>query len=215
MRVAVVREPLDGWDAGGTRLSLEDYRADFRATESMITGQHSWKLERRQHFRQPGSASWEAFARGQWAEALRLIEARRGFLMEFGAKTAEKGADLYRLRVVAEPIIPYLQWELHSLKLRAECGELIRILPAAAVRHLEDDGELPEVVTLGPSTAYQILYDADGVLTGGVKVTDPQAVGRVTRLVRRLYGEGEDLATFFEREVAPLPPPRGDTGPAR
>jgi hypothetical protein len=62
--------PLDGWDARGTRLSLEDYRADFRATESMITGQHSWKLERRQHFRQPGSASWEAFTRGQWAEAL-------------------------------------------------------------------------------------------------------------------------------------------------
>ena len=202
-------DPLDGWDAGGTRLSLADYRADFRAAESVIAGQGSWKLERRQHFRQPGSASWEAFARGQWAEALRLIEARRESMMEFGAKTAGKGTDLYRLRVVAEPIIPYLQWELHSLKLRAECGELIRILPAAAVRQLEDNGELPEVVTLGPSTAYRILYDADGVLAGGVKVTDPQAVGRVTRLVRRLYGEGEDLAAFFEREVAPLPPPRG------
>ena len=207
--------PLDGWDAGGTRLSLEDYRADFRATEPMITGQDSWKLERRQHFRQPGSASWEAFARGQWAEALRLIEARRESLMESGAKTAEKGTDLYRLRVVAEPIIPYLQWELHSLKLRAQCGEFIRILPAAAVRQLEDGGELPEVVTLGPLNAYHILYDADGVLTGGVKVTNPQAVGRVTDLVRRLYGQGEDLATFFEREVALLPPPRGDTVPAR
>ena len=210
-----MREPLDGWDAGGTRLSLEDYRADFRATESMITGQDSWKLERRQHFRQPGSASWEAFARGQWAEALRLIEARRGSLMEFGAKTAEKGTDLYRLRVVAEPIIPYLQWELHSLKLRAECGELIRILPATAVRQLEDDGELPEVVTLGPSVGYRILYDAGGELAGGVKVTDPQAIERVTELVRCLYAEGEDLATFFEREVALLPPPPGDTVPAQ
>jgi hypothetical protein len=207
--------PLDGWDAGGTRLSLEDYRADFRATESMITAHESWKLERRQHFRQPGSASWEAFTRGQWAEALRLIEARRESLMEFGAETAEKGTGLYRLRVVAEPIVPYLQWELHSLKLRAECGELIRVLPVAAVRHLEDDRELPEVVTLGPSTAYHILYDADGVLAGGVKVTSPQAVGRVTGLVRRLYGEGEDLAAFFQREVSPLPPPYGDTAPAR
>lgn len=82
--------PLNGWDAGGTRLSLEDYRADFRATDSMITGRDSWKLERRQHFRQPGSASWEAFARGQWAEALRLIEARRESLMEFGAKPPRK-----------------------------------------------------------------------------------------------------------------------------
>lgn len=115
--------------------------------------------------------------------------------------------------MVAEPIIPYLQWELHSLKLRAECGELIRVLPAKAVRRLEDNGELPEVVTLGPSAAYHILYDANGELAGGLKVTDPQTVERVTELVRRLYAEGEELATFFEREVASLPPPPGDTVP--
>jgi hypothetical protein len=208
-------DPLREWDAEGRRLSLTDYRADFRATESVIAGQDSWKLERRQHFRQPGSASWEAFARGQWTEALRLIEARRDSLMEIGAEAAEKGSRLYRLRVVAEPITPYLQWELHSLKLRAECGELIRVLPATAVLDLEDNGELPEVVTLGPSAAYRILYDSDGVLAGGVKVTDPQAVGRVTDLVRRLYAEGEDLAVFFERTVAVLPPPCGNTAPAR
>ncbi|MBO0802059.1 MAG: hypothetical protein J2P25_03145 [Nocardiopsaceae bacterium] len=208
-------DPLDGWDAAGTRLALADYRADFRAVDSTLAGQDSWKLERRQHFRQPGTASWEAFARGEWDEALRLIEARRGPLMKFGAEAAEKGTGLYRLRVVAQPIIPYLQWELHSLKLRAECGELIRILPAAAVRDLEDDGELPEIVTLGPSVAYHILYDANGELTGGVKVTDPRAVGRATDLIRRLYARGEDVAEFFEREVAPLPPPRVNSVPTR
>jgi hypothetical protein len=207
-------DPLAGWDAAGTRLSVPDYKADFRATESTISGQDSWKLERRQHFREPRSASWEAFASGQWTEALRLAEARRESLTEFGAKAAENGMGLYRLRVVAEPIIPYLQWELHSLKVRAECGELIRVLPAAAVRELEDDGELPEVVTLGSSAAYHILYDSAGELTGCVKVTDPQAVERVTSLTRRLYDEGEDLAAFFDRVVAPPPPPRGDTVPA-
>lgn len=208
-------DPLGGWDAAGTRLALADYRADFRAVDSVIAGQDSWKLERRQHFRQPGTASWEAFAHGEWDEALRLIEARRGPLIKSGAEAAGKGTGLYRLRVVAQPIIPYLQWELHSLKLRAECGERIRVLPAAAVRDLEDDGELPEIVTLGPSVAYRILYDASGELAGGVKVTDSQAVGRVTGLIRRLYAQGEDVAEFFEREVAPLPPPRGDNVPAR
>lgn len=57
-------DPFDGWDAAGTRLVLADYRADFRAEDSTIARQDSWKLERRQHFRQPGTASWEAFARG-------------------------------------------------------------------------------------------------------------------------------------------------------
>lgn len=208
-------DPFDGWDAAGTRLALADYRADFRAEDSTIAGQDSWKLERRQHFRQPGTPSWEAFARGEWDEALRLIEARRGPLMKSGAETAKRGTHLYRLRIVAQPVIPYLQWELHSLRLRAECGELIRVLPAAAVRDLEEDGELPEIVTLGPSVAYRILYDASGELTGGVKVTDPQLVGRATALIRRLYARGEDLAEFFAREVAPLPPPRGNNVRAR
>lgn len=208
-------DPFARWDEVGTRLSLSDYRADFRVTASMIAGQDSWKLERRQHFTQPGSASWEAFARGQWPEALRLIEARRENLMESGAEDAAKGTGLYRLRVVEKPIIPYLQWELHSLKLRAECGERIRVLTAADVHPFEGNGTLPEVVTLGQATAYHILYDANGELAGGVKVTDPQAVGNVTGFIRRLYAEGEDLVNFFEREVAQLPPPRGATTSAR
>jgi hypothetical protein len=37
----------------------------------------------------------------------------------------------------------------------------------------------------------------------------------VTDLIRRLYARGEDLAEFFEREVAPLPPPHGNSVPAR
>jgi hypothetical protein len=100
--------------------------------------------------------------------------------MEFGAKTAGKGTDLYRLRVVAKPIIPYLQWELHSLKLRAECGELIRILPAAAVRQLEDDGELPEVVTLGSSNAYHILYEQSAANSSGSCLRRPSVSLRTT-----------------------------------
>jgi hypothetical protein len=50
---------------------------------------------------------------------------------------------------------------------------------------------------------------------GKSAVTGPQVVGRVTDLIRRLYARGEDLAEFFEREVAPLPPPHGNSVPAR
>ena len=103
-------------DLVGEGLSVPDYRADFRAEEKAIAGQESWKLERRQHFRQPGSASWEAFARGDWGQALQLIEDRREVLTQFAAEVKAQGLDLYRVRVVEEPIRPYLQWELHSLK---------------------------------------------------------------------------------------------------
>jgi hypothetical protein len=203
-------------DLVGEGLSVPDYRADFRAEEKAIAGQESWKLERRQHFRQPGSASWEAFARGDWGQALQLIEDRREVLTQFAAEVKAQGLDLYRVRVVEEPIRPYLQWELHSLRLRAECGELIRLVSGDQVRDLEADGELPELITLGPSVAYHILYDGEGELAGGVKITDLSVVRRITDLTRSLYEAGEDIEAFFERVVAPLPPPIGhgifDTG---
>jgi hypothetical protein len=195
---------------GGVRLPLGKYREEFRAAQWAMPGQDSWKLERRQHFREPGFASWEAFARGDWDTALRLMEDEREYLAEFSAKAAQLGIALYRVRVVEEPIDPYLQWELHLLKLRAECGELIRVLTGNQVSLHEADGPLPEIVTLGSSTLYHILYDDMGELTGAVRVTDPSAVAAAAELARHLYERGEDLAAFFERLVAPLPPPGGD-----
>ena len=203
-------EPLRGGDLAGERLSLADYRADFRAVEWTIGGQESWKLERGQHFRAPGFVSWEAVARGDWERALELNEARRQPVAEFQAKVSDFGIALYRLRVVEEPISPYLQWELHGLKVRGECGELIRVATVDLVREFEAEGELPELITLGPSVLYHILYDENGELAGGVKIIDPKVVARATDLTRHLYGAGEDIATFFQRVVAPLPPPRGE-----
>jgi hypothetical protein len=111
---------------------------------------------------------------------------------------------------VEVPINSYLQWELHLLKLRAECGELIRVLTGGQVSAYEADGPLPEMVSLGSSALYHVLYDDAGELTGAVRVTDPSTVDTAAELARRLYEQGEDLSTFFERVVAPLTPPDGD-----
>lgn len=95
--------------------------------------------------------------------------------------------------------------------MKAECGELIRVATADFVRALEAEGALPELVTLGPSVVYHILYDDCGEAAGAVKITDPAVVKHATDLTRYLYEAGEDLRAFFERVVAPLPPPpRGD-----
>lgn len=195
---------------GGVRLTLREYRDEFRIGQWVIPGQESWKLERRQHFREPGFASWEAFACGDWDTALRLIEDEREYLAEFAAKTARLGIVIYRVRVVEKPVDPYLQWELHLLKLRAECGELIRVITGDQVSAYEADGPLPEMVTLGSSTLYHVLYDDTGELTGAVRVTAPSFVATAAEFARHLYEQGEDLAPFFERVVASLPPPDGD-----
>ena len=188
----------------GIRLGLDEYRREFRDRQWQ-SGTESWKLECRQHFREPGFPSWEAFARGDWAGALRLMEDEREWLQDFFTRTRAFGMDLYRVRVVAKPVDPYLQWELALLKIRAECGERIRVITPD---RLDDD--LPELVTLGPRTLYRIIYDERGELSGAVRYTDPAVVADAVDTMRGLYKQAEDITSYFGREIAPLPPPRGE-----
>ncbi|MEU9608672.1 DUF6879 family protein [Streptomyces sp. NPDC048057] len=194
----------------GERLGRDAYRADFRSRDFAVDGYDSWKLERRQHFREPGDASWNAFVRGEWKEALELIEANRPELVDLARLAARHRCRLLRVRVVEQPLTPYVQWELHLLRVRAECGELIRVIGPEHIGAYEHEGPVPEVITLNDDTVYEILYDAGGTAAGGVRHLDAQLRDRVAERVETLYGLGEDIDTFFEREVAPLDPPTGD-----
>lgn len=194
-------------DAAGERLPLDDYVADYDR-RFLAAGSHkSWKFEREQNFRQPGTPSWDAFARGDWDEALRLIEQQRENLHKLADEDAARGVTALRARVVEEPIVPYVQWELHSLRLRAECGEKIRVIGPGEIVKLEDDGQLPELLTVGTDTVYEILYDATGVLTGAIRYVDREVTQRCIDFIERLYSTGEEMHSYFERVVAHLEPP--------
>lgn len=194
----------------GRFLPVSDYLADFDARQWKIrrpwgTGpKQSWKLERLQHFREPGFPSWDAFDQGDPDRARDLLEAERDFLSEFQQKARELDISLYRVRVVERPITAYLWWELHLLKLRAECGERIRVVELDKLQAYEQKCVLPELLTLGTGVLYEIRYDQDGVLAGAVRVTRRRMVTRATRLMRSLYDQGENVASFVDREVAPL-----------
>jgi hypothetical protein len=191
----------------GERLELADYRADFAQRFWRIDQLGFWKLERQQFFQEPGDDSWEAFARGEWDEALRLIEARRANLEAEHRKIAEHGFRIQRVRVVEEPIIPYLQWELYLLRLREQCGSRIRVVTPAQLTRYETAGPLPEMCTLGTRVLYEVLYDEQGVLDGARRYTDPTLVRSSQRLIAELYEIGEPLADYFARRVANLPAP--------
>lgn len=212
---------LDRGRLGGEALSLPQYRSDFSARQWEIGGHDSWKLERAQHFREPGVPSWEAFARGDWEESLRLIEAERDHLTEFANRARALDIGLYRVRVVEvtdqePPIVPYLQWELNLLKLRVECGERIRVVSPDQIADYETGGNpLPELVTLGRSVLYEVLYDDMGELTGAIRVIDASAIAAASDLVGSLYERGEEFGAFFERAVAPLPAPPGESAYSR
>jgi hypothetical protein len=193
-------------NAAGERLELPEYYADFR--RNFRRAWEFWKLERGQVFAEPGDASWEAFAAGDWDEALRLLEERREDLKHYHEENAAAGTQTRRIRIVSLPVTPYLQWELHLLKVRDETGHPVRILHSSAVADLEDQGSLPDIYTMDSTVMYQAVYDQRGVLEYALRYTDNALVSRCRNFIVGLYDRGEPISSFFAREIAHLSPPR-------
>ncbi len=201
--------PLEG--ARGERMALDAYYADFEENFWKSADPGFWKLERQQVFKEPGYDSWEAFARGEWQESLRLLEDGRADMAAYHRRVERSGFVARRVRVVEEPVSDYLQWESYALRVRDECGGPIRVVRADDVARCEDGGPLPELYTLGSRVMYQALYDADGVLESVLKFTDTPLILRCRRFIKALFDSGEPLGDWFDRHVAPLPapPPQG------
>lgn len=166
------------------------------------------KLERIQHFKEPYDPSWRAFAAGDWEKSLELTELNRARVEAEFAEDDRLGYRSYRVRVVEFPIDPYLVWEMYRFKVRAECGENIRVVGPQALTRFETAAIVPELIFMGSHAMYEVLYD-DSVLSGGRKFTDPTLIAACRAEVQALYRQGEDFRQFFDRAIAPLPPPVG------
>jgi hypothetical protein len=190
----------------GARMELSAYYADF--LENFAHTREFWKLERGQVFAEPGNESWEAFDCGDWQESMRILEKSREHLGSYFRENAARGTQTRRIRIVSLPPTPYLQWELHVLRLRDELGEPMRILLDLDVVDLEDQGPLPEIYTMDTEVMYQAVYDGHGVLEHAVRYTDKTLVSRCRDFIAGLYGRGEPIGEFFQREIAHLPQAR-------
>ncbi|MFI7102658.1 DUF6879 family protein [Streptomyces sp. NPDC050161] len=190
-------------------MALDAYYTDFEKHFWNSADLGFWKLERQQSFKEPGYDSWEAFARGEWGESMRLLEAGRADMAEYHRKVDRHGFEARRIRVVDEPLTDYMQWELHALRIREQCGGPVHIIGADQVAQFEGDGPLPEIYTLGSHVMYQAVYDGQGILESVRKFVDRQLILQCQKFIHRLYDSGEPLEGWFDARVAPLsPPPR-------
>lgn len=196
--------PLD--DAVGERMEVPAYYSDFQVNYARTA--EFWKLERGQVYAEPGNASWEAFDSGNWEQSMRLLEESRADLADYFRDCAVRGTVSRRVRVVALPPSDYLHWELCVLKLRDEVGDPIRVLLDSGVAGLEYEGPLPDIYTLDTNVMYQAVYDRRGVLECAIKYTDRLLIERCRDFIASLFARAEPVGSFFQREIAPLPPPR-------
>ncbi|MGW4413023.1 DUF6879 family protein, partial [Nonomuraea sp. NPDC004702] len=139
--------------------------------------------------------------------SLRLIEAERDSVAAYFRDAVRRGLVFRRLRIVEFPVTPYLQWEMNSFRLRSELGEEVRVLDARQIADLERDGPLPEIVVLGGSVMYAVIYDEELKGAGARRFIDPEQIAMTVTEFEFLYREGEEFPQFFEREIASLGPP--------
>lgn len=190
--------------ADHVELGTDDYFADFWERLGHLDG-GLWKLERRQEFREPGYPSWDAFAAGRIEDSLDLAEAGRAEIIDYQRRLSARLIESRRVRVAASPPTPYLWWESHILKIRAEAGEQIRVVGAASVTSHEVAGPLPEIVILGSGVLYDVRYDAGGVITGAHRYAQSELIASWLGFIAELFDAGEAFLEYFTREIGPSP----------
>jgi hypothetical protein len=194
--------------SSGTRLSQDEYGRDFADRLWLADNRDTWKLERRQFYDETGFPSWDAFAAGDWGRSMELYAEMRPELRAFFRQYQERGSRFCRIRVVETPLTPYLHWELHCLRIRAQCGERVRVVPAERLSALEPLGQLvPDLVSLCGATLYVTEYDDGGKPAGARRFTDREVIAGYEGLAGELFWSGEALESYFGRAVAPLPAP--------
>ena len=191
----------------GERLSRDDFIRDYEDRVLGIGEAGFWKFERRQNFQERNNTSWDAFVGGDWNKVIQLLNERNDDLRAYVERHTARGIPLNRVRVVEEPISPYLLWELRSLRQRAECGEHIRVIRPDRIAGHENETELPEIVVLGKEAVYQVLYTEDALADGAIRSLDSRTVTRLREFIVSLHASAENVISFFHREVAPLLPP--------
>lgn len=190
----------------GDTLGHTAYHKDFARRTADLRGV-IWKLERSQYFRELNDPSWQAFVSGDWQRSLDLLEKDREAVRAEAGENRRQGLSIRRVRVVELPMTPYVQWELYALRMLAEEGFELSVLPAAELSALESGGQLPEVVVIGGRVLYQVRYQRDWTPCGAKCIKVPHVIRGAASEIARLFAKGESLLDFFEREVAPLPAP--------
>ncbi|MEU8803810.1 DUF6879 family protein [Spirillospora sp. NPDC048819] len=190
----------------GDLLDHSAYHSDFARQVEGLSGV-ILKLERSQVFRELDDPSWQAFASGDWKSALELLEEDREAVRTEARNNKRQGLKIRRVRVVERPMTPYVQWELYALRMLAEEGFELSVLPADELSALETRGQLPEVVIIDRRVLYEVRYLPDWTPCGAKRINTPYVIHSAAADIIRLFAKGEPLLDFFEREVAPLPAP--------
>lgn len=171
-----------------TRLSLDGFSTCFAQAwaglESRFLKLESWQT----YFEAEGNKSQAAFNQGDVSKARDLLRQEAESDRPLYEDIRLRGLSYARIRLVQEPLTPYLQYELINYRIRAAMGENIEIVRCAPETQLPNE-QYFDFLLFDDRTALIHDYGEVGRQAGGWLTQDTDviaALGATAHALRRV-----------------------------
>src|SRR6266508_1141533 len=137
------------------------------------------KVERLQEYDESDSAGYQAFKRGDYAEARRLVQEMVRSQTGIYSHARQFGVAMIRIRICELPLSPYLvHYEIPAYLADIECGEDIRFVDSRLVNDLLTDSGVSDYVLFDDKRVTALIYDAASATLQDVVMAEDPAVVR-------------------------------------
>lgn len=189
-----------GENSDAERIGLEEFFREFQSEWDKLKFRF-FKLERQQAYQEPDDPSYQAFARGDLSEAIRLVRERIREQKPLYEVARQKGIDIIRVRVVERPLSDYLQYEFEAYKVSQEYGEQVRLVMASALANDAALARASDFLLFDHAPALIHDYDPNGLLCDGWIVRSISACHAYEQIANRLMSISVPF-TDYERPLS-------------
>lgn len=186
--------------ANGTRLDLGEFGVAFASAWSQLQARFL-KLECWQRYREAeDNRSQAAYDRGDIDTAQRLLRAEAEVDQPLYRDVSLRGIEYARVRLLQEPLTPYLRYELLSYRIRVDLGENIEVVRCDNGVRLPDERHF-DFLLFDRSIA--LIHDYGiaevGRQAGGWLTRDSGVIARLERTVADLRQQAVPLPEYLAR----------------
>lgn len=178
-----------------TRLGLEEFGMCFAdawaALESRFLKLECWQA----YVEAEGAGSQEAFNRDDVSTAHELLRREAETDRPLYDEVRQRGISYARVRLVQEPLTPYLKYELMSYRIRAAMGENIEVVRFDPAVRLPNE-QYFDFLLFDQRTALIHDYGEDGRQSGGWLIKNTNVIVRLAETTAALRRTAMPLEEF-------------------
>lgn len=182
------------------QLSPQDFDSEFHALWSRMKTRFL-KLECWQEYQEPNSKSLTAFMCGDTAHADKLLQLEAAQGKSLYEDVARRKIDYTRIRIIRQPLTPYLRWEMRNYKVRAAMGETIVFIDDSDSMMPLPNEHLFDFLLFDRDVALVHNYGNNGLQVSGWLVKEPNVLSQLEEVASHLRNRAIPLSESKESKI--------------